>query len=103
MQTVWDETLHLEFINEISPTGSTTQASSCLCRPGDNRGGESKINTQTIRALLGPTLKSISLLEVGQFETHERFGLARDAISDALQKSPKIVCHQFSILQSVRN
>jgi len=89
MPSAWDETLHLEFINEISPTDSAPAVSNRLCRSNDRQGGDSKANTQTIRALLGPTLKSISVLKVGNFETHDRFSLAQQAIADALQKSPK--------------
>ena len=88
MQSAWDETLHLEFIDEISP-GDSTPPPNRLCRKSDEHAGGSKSNTQTIRALLGPTLKSVSVLKVGQFDTYDRFSLAREAITDALQKSPK--------------
>jgi hypothetical protein len=88
MQTIWDETLNLEFINEMSLANSAPPLSNRLCQTSD-QSGDLKTNTKTIRALLSPALKSISILEVGQFETHERFSLAHEAIADALQKSPK--------------
>jgi len=89
MLSVWDEANHLEFLNEIALANSAPQNSTILCPTSDQQGGESKSNSQTIRAVLGPSLKSISVLKVGNFETRDRFSLAQQAISDALQKSPK--------------
>jgi hypothetical protein len=90
-QKVWDESINVDFINQLAPRPSILPSTNRLCATTDSQGGVSEPNTKTIREFLGPELKSIDILQVTNFETHDLFYVARQAVSNALQKSPKTV------------
>jgi hypothetical protein len=92
--TFRDEATGVIFVDETKQQQATFANQNSLVRLSDtkdSKGGESAANTKTIRQILGPDLQSITVIYVAPVETCERFSLARDAFSDALQKSPTTI------------
>jgi hypothetical protein len=86
MMSDYDAENKIEFLDERQSSGETGKQNTL----SSGRGSGETDNAKTIRELLGPDLKSISITWVDPtFETHALFLLARQAISDALQKSPR--------------
>jgi hypothetical protein len=80
----------VEYVNALAeqPAAVTTNA---LCRGASYEGGVSRSNTKTIRECVGPNLRKVVILWVKNFETHDLFGLAKQAINSAFEKSPKSI------------
>lgn len=90
MMTAHEDT---KFINAIPQKSDgreiEMQPKNRICDSPDSQGGVTQTNDQTIRQLLGPKLESITIKQVTNFETHDKFSLARETIEDIMQKSPK--------------
>jgi hypothetical protein len=81
----------VEYVDALSKPQVRTIRTNTLCRGASYEGGVSKSNTKTIRECIGPNLRKVVVLSVQNFETHDLFGLAKQAIDDALDKSPKTI------------
>ncbi|HEY9756737.1 MAG TPA: hypothetical protein V6C97_16330 [Oculatellaceae cyanobacterium] len=80
----------VKFVNELKlDTGNQPEPQNRLCTATASEGGVSISNQKTLREFLGPNLESIAIQRVTNFETHDKFSLAKEAIEEALQKSPK--------------
>jgi hypothetical protein len=77
----------VEFIDKLKST--PPEPLNGLCSNAKSGSGEVKQNAGTIREFLGPNLKRITVLWAEPVETHALFFLAQQAISEALEKSPK--------------
>ncbi|HEY9685174.1 MAG TPA: hypothetical protein V6C86_26610 [Oculatellaceae cyanobacterium] len=82
----------MKFVNELKlDTVNQLEPKNRLCAATDSEGGVIISNQKTLREFLGPSLESIAIQLVTNFETHDKFSLAKEAIEEALQKSPKIL------------
>ena len=80
------------FINDLPRRAADylpIQPANRLCATKDSEPGVSVGNTINVRDFLGLKLKSIAITQMTNFESHEKFELAKGTIVELLQKSPK--------------